>query len=336
MPDRSSPHGRRPRPVAGLPAVDGVAVAKEWLLELLAHTPLHAVAGFPAALLAREAPDLCAAVAAAVASDEALDRLATGDGAVLAARAGALTGASAPADVVAGIDALRSVLHRALRTGDDAALAADTGDRLAHVCAIVTGLALAAGATATATTTTTTTAPPPPRSEPAASRHAPRLVPPEAAGRVVVAQDLRPDAPHRQALDRAIGDAGRHPVTVLAIEIDDRERLAALEDGGDLLPVLAPLEDALVAGGDPDDALVREHPGRWWLVAPRTGTDAARVLARRLSDVVGAHAPVRHGVPLTASIGVAVFPDDGGDADALLEHADQGVFTARALGVPIA
>jgi GGDEF domain-containing protein len=45
---------------------------------------------------------------------------------------------------------------------------------------------------------------------------------------------------------------------------------------------------------------------------------------------------VRHGVPLTASIGVAVFPDDGADADALLEHADQGVVTARALGVPIA
>lgn len=330
MPDRSSPHGRRPRPVAGLPAIDGVAVAKGWLLELLAHTPLHAVAGFPAALLAREAPDLCAAVAAAVASDEALERLVTGDGAVLAARAGALTGATAPADVVAGIDALRSVLHRALRTEDDAALAADTGDRLAHVCALVTGLALGAGATAaTEPEPEPETAPPPPHA-------APRLVPPEPAGRVVVAQDLRTEAPHRQALDRALAEAGRRPVTALAIEIDDRERLAALEDGGDLLPVLAPLEDALVAGGDPDDVLVREQPGRWWLIAPRTGTDAARVLAGRLSGIVGAHAPVRHGVPLTASIGVAVFPDDGADADALLEHADQGVFTARALGVPIA
>ncbi|UTI66449.1 GGDEF domain-containing protein [Paraconexibacter antarcticus] len=333
MPDRSTPHGRRPRPVAGLPAVDGVAVAKGWLLELLARTPLHAVARIPAALLAREAPDLCVAVAAAVASDAALERLATGDGAVLAARAGALTGATASADVVAGIDALRSVLHRALRTEEDAALAADTGDRLAHVCALVTGLALGAGASAA-----TEPEPEPERApDPAPPRHtAPRLVPPEPAGRVVVAQDLRADAPHREALDRALAEAGHHPVTALAIEIDDRERLAALEDGGDLLPVLAPLEDALVAGGEPDDVLVREQPGRWWLIAPRTGTDAARVLAGRLSGIVGAHAPVRHGVPLTASIGVAVFPDDGADADALLEHADQGVFTARALGVPIA
>lgn len=314
MPDRSSPHGRRPRPVAGLPAVDPAAVAKGWLLDLLAGTPLEAVADFPAALLAREAPDLCAAVVEAVGSDAALERLLSGDRAPLAARAGALTGATAPADVVAGVDALRSVLHRALRVDSDAALAADTGDRLAHVCALVTAAALGTGATAPV-----------------------RLVPPEPGGRgVVVAQDLRGEGPELPALDHALADAGGHPVTLLAIEIDDRERLSALEDGADLGPALEGLEAALVAGSGADDVLVRAQPGRWWLVAPRTGTDAARVLAGRLSAIVGARAPERHGAALTASIGVAVFPDDGEDSAALLAHADQGVFTARALGVPIA
>ena len=47
--------------------------------------------------LAREAPALCAAIARALASDDELERLAAGDLTPLAARAGALAGASDPA-----------------------------------------------------------------------------------------------------------------------------------------------------------------------------------------------------------------------------------------------
>lgn len=331
MPDRTSSHGRRPRPVAGLPAVDADAVAKAWLLELLARAPLAEVGAVPAARLAAEAPALCAAIVAAVADDDALDRLCRGDGAVAAARAGALAGAAGPAEIVAAVEALRAVLHRALRAGDDAGLAADTGDRLAHVCAQVAALALAPPAAEKDAAAPVTSAGVPP-----ASVAAPRVVPPDGPGRIVVAPGARAEAAPAAAVREALEHPGGHPLTVLAIEVDDLERLTALEGEPGLLPALLPVEEALAAASGPDDVLVREQPGRWWLVVPRTGTDAARVLAGRVSDAVVAAAPVRHHVALTASIGVAVFPDDGEDVQALLDHADQGVFTARALGVPVA
>jgi GGDEF domain-containing protein len=315
MPDGATPHRPRPRPVAGLPALDAEAVAKAWLLELLAQAPLADAAAVPVALLAAEAPALCAAIAAAVADDGALDRLQGRDPAALAARAGALAGAVAPADVVAAVEALRTVLHRALRTGEDAALAADTGDRLAHVCAHVAVVALGAGGR-----------------EPDAAP----VVPPDEPGAAPTARDLRPDGGHVDALRAALDAPGAAPVTVLAIELDDLERLTAIEGSGPLADALTPLEAALTAAAGAGTVLVREQPGRWWLVAERTGTEAGRTLAQRLVAALAADAPVRHGAALTASIGIAVFPDDGTELAALLEHADQGVFTARALGVPVA
>ncbi|MCW3039035.1 MAG: hypothetical protein JWM31_940, partial [Solirubrobacterales bacterium] len=265
------------------------------------------------------------------------------------ARAGTLSGATGAADLVANVDALRAVLHRALRTGADAEVAADTGDRLAHVCSVVAALALDA-LVVPVPGTPVDPAPPSRHKDPAqapapAGEARPRgplavvpepVVPPETAGRPVTAQDLRPDAPHLTALRAAIDDRARHPVTLLAIELDDLERQSHLEGEAELVAALGPAEAALSAAVGAQDVLVRDGPGRWWVLAPRQGTDAARRLAQRLSDVFGASAPVRHDVPLRASIGVAVFPDDGSDAATILEHADQGVFTARALGVPVA
>lgn len=336
-----TPHGRRPRPVAGLPVIDGVAVAKGWLLELLAHTALEDIASVPVDLIAREAPALCEAIAAAVADDAALDRLVSGDRAPFAARAGDLTGATGAADVVTGVEALRVVLHRALRTEADASLAADTGDRLAHVCVQVAARALAVLPVAEAAAPPVAEPPVEPTPEDAPFRTplsavpAP-VVPPETGERHLVAQDLRPEPAHLAALDAALAAPDQHPVTVLALELDDLERLLSIEGEVEVGAALGPAEGALAAALDPQDVLVREQPGRWWIIAPRTGTDAARRLADGLSRRFGGAAPVRHGAPLTASIGIAVYPDDGADAQTVLEHADQGVFTARALGVPVA
>ncbi len=328
MPAGASPPGRRPRPVAGLPVPAGVAVAKGWLLELLHHTALEHVAAVPAALLAREAPALCDAIIAAVADDAALERLGEGgDLHALAARAGRLSGASGPTDVVAAVEVLRTVLHRALRTDHDGALAADTGDRLAHVCAQVAAAALEPGGMVPAPDAVVAPAAPP---------EAAPVVPPDPAGRVLVAQDLRADPAHLSALAQALSGRDGLSVAVLAIEIDDRERLVMI-DGEELFARdVAPVEEALARQTPADGMLVREHAGRWWLVAPGTDTGAARDLAHRCSTTVAEHAPVHHGVPLRGSIGLAVCPDDGTEAQALADHADQGVFTARALGVPVA
>ncbi|WP_354698352.1 hypothetical protein DSM112329_04026 [Paraconexibacter sp. AEG42_29] len=367
MPAGPTFHGRPPRPVAGLPDLDGVAVAKAWLLELLSHRPLQDVASVPVELLAREAPALCSAIAEAVAGDAALVRLQSGDRAALAARAGVLAGAVGPVDVVTAVDALRAVLHRALRSGDDAALAADTGDRLAHVCAHVAARTL--GATPSVTVPTTDAAPrdlgidlaahgpaAPPASGDSVGREA---FAPGSAGPSPPAVAVFPGPPaggqggsttarpagehsgsgpeggHVSALRTALADA-TGPVTLLAIELDGLERLVAVEGDDTVVAMLLPVEHVLAATAGPQTLLIREQPGRWWLIAPGIGSDTGREFAGQVAATFVAAAPVHHGVRLTASIGIAVFPDDGRDVEGLLDHSDQGVFTARALGVPVA
>src|SRR4051794_41630726 len=74
-----APHGARvPRAVAGVPPpalADGEAVAKAWLLELVAGASLERAAAVPVAELAARGPALCAALLAAVGSAEGLERL---------------------------------------------------------------------------------------------------------------------------------------------------------------------------------------------------------------------------------------------------------------------
>src|SRR5690349_17759813 len=88
---------RRARPVADAPVLDGAQVAKAWLVELVALAPLERAARLPGPRFAEDAPRLCAAVAAALASDAALDDLEPGGAlAPLAAGAGHLAAAPAP------------------------------------------------------------------------------------------------------------------------------------------------------------------------------------------------------------------------------------------------
>jgi hypothetical protein len=145
-------HGaRRPRPVADVPPdalADGVAVAKAWLLALLAEAPLTDAARVPVADLAAEGPVLCAALLRAVGSDAALVRLAAGgDLEATAAGAAALAGAGSAAAAAAAVARLREALWAALVADDaprgDAAAAAALAERVAHVADVVTAAVLA-------------------------------------------------------------------------------------------------------------------------------------------------------------------------------------------------
>ena len=74
---------------------------------------------------------------------------------------------------------------------------------------------------------------------------------------------------------------------------------------------------------------------RQWVVAAQDDATGARDLGERLAAAVAAAATL-DGVPLEVSIGVAVWPQDARDPAALLAHADEGVFAARAAGVRVA
>jgi GGDEF domain-containing protein len=331
-------------------------LARDWLLALLAEVPLAAAGDVPVAELARHAPALCAAIARALASDAELDRLAAGDLVPLAARAGRLAGATDPAGAAAGIESLRGVLWSAaiaeLRRPDPAVVA-ELADRLAAVLAAVTGASLAAaagapgGAPAPAEPALASApgapAPipfdPPPPTPPlswTAADDAARTVA-EAAGGEVRARDLRPriaDGGPFDLLEPMLAAPAdeRRTLAVALVELDGIERLLVAQLDGEVDDALERAELAIEGLLRPGDGLRREAPGRLWVALPGTGPAGARALALRMAAAVEGEA--HRGVPLRASVGVAVFPSDATDAGGLADHAEEALFAARASGGP--
>jgi len=368
---------RPARPVADAPLAalaDGEALAKAWLMTLIAQAPLAEAAALPAAGLAEDGPALCEAVVAALASEAELDRLRPdGDRAALAARAGTLAGAGDPAGAMRAVGALRATLWSALTdvlTRPEPEHVSALAARLGHVCDVVAAAAVAgapAGAPAEAPAPPSEgpqpgPATPPggeagprlaavpaaatrePSVEPAVPVRPPALAPREPAPQVPA--DVFPSAtaaPEERSepwatavirrLGRLVADGG--PCAVLVVDVDVADRLLSGDVRGDGAAVLERAERAVRDELRPGDAAVREREGRVWIIAASTGLEGARALGRRLAAAVGgAGAP--HGVPLAASIGIGVCPDDGTDPAGLVAHADEGVFAARAAGVPLA
>lgn len=351
-------------------AGDADELARDWLLALLADAPLEAAGGVPVAELARHAPALCAAMARALGSDEELTRLAAGDLAPLAARAGRLAGAASAADAARAVEVLRGVVWSAalaeLRRPDPALVAA-LADRLAAVAAAVTAATLRAGGAPASEgpPRERAAAPPPPAPDPldvpaarpgdaTAWEAAPPLAPGPAASpppagwdgaparedaeerAEVLARDLRPriaDGGHLGSLERAVGShvADRRSFAVLLVELDGVERLLSAQADGEADEAIERAELAVESLLRPGDAGHRECPGRIWVTLPGTGPAGARALALRVSAAVEREADHRR-VPLTASVGVAVFPMDATDARGLADRAEESLFAARASG----
>lgn len=124
------------------------------------------------------------------------------------------------------------------------------------------------------------------------------------------------------------------PFAVFVVEVDDLDRLLAAQTGREIALALETAERGLTAELAPADLVVRERLGRWWLTSPDRDANSARDLGGRVAAAIGA--AELGGVPLSASIGVAVCPQDGETVDALAGRADEGMFAARAAGVPLA
>lgn len=125
------------------------------------------------------------------------------------------------------------------------------------------------------------------------------------------------------------------PFAVLVIELVDVERLRHAELPGEIARLTSTVETALAGELRPADSLMRESPGRYWLLAPETDPEGARALAGRLAEAVDGAASHR-GAPLRIAVGLAACPSDGLAAGALAAHADIGLYAARAAGRPLA
>jgi diguanylate cyclase (GGDEF)-like protein len=70
------------------------------------------------------------------------------------------------------------------------------------------------------------------------------------------------------------------------------------------------------------------------VILPGSDPERSMLAAERLRQALAKHRFVHDGsrIPLTASLGVAVWPDDGREPDALLSSADRGLYAAKQAG----
>ncbi|MBV9817280.1 MAG: diguanylate cyclase [Solirubrobacterales bacterium] len=355
------PRRRRARPVADAPLDALLAgtteLAKGWLLALLETEPLRAAPSILAGGLVSDGPRLCEAAVRALRSDAELGRLASGgDLADLAARSGALAGATEPGAAVRAVDALGGVLWAALRdqpSGQDAELIADLSERLGLVCEVLRAAVLAPPVAAPTPLPAAVpdaapvgeppapvagpsapVAEPAPVAQPSAlvAEPAPTIAPPPAAP-----QPVRPpngSVLWREALDEEIGHGRTTPLSLLLVELEDANRVTAAEDEADAQATFDEFARAVRGVVRSHDILVRELETRAWIIARSTARAAASALGARVAEAVGAQTSWR-GAPLSASVGVAVLGEDGTTAAELVEAAEEARFAASASGTDL-
>ncbi len=118
----------------------------------------------------------------------------------------------------------------------------------------------------------------------------------------------------------------------LAVVVLDLDGFKAVNDRfghptGD--EVLRDVARALGRATREQDTVVRQGGDEFCVVAPETGHAQAAVLAARLERAV---AGAVGGLAVGSSVGWAVFPDDAGDAETLVERADAAQGRAKRRG----
>jgi len=326
MPSR--PASGRPRPVAA-PVVATLGerpdeLAHRWLIALLEARPLDQAAGVPVAEVAATGPALCRAVLDAVGSDAALDELAGSPHPATLARLD--DGRGGPALVTAA-EALRRAISEAAADEiprADTDLLASLTDRLAHVCAHLA---------ATAMSVAHATAHPPTRSARAPAREEPAPRPVDLAAARREAPGPEGPAPlWLAALERHLSEGGRFGL--LLVELDGADRLWQVEGEEAARDLFARAGRAARSALRRNDLLAHEQDGRLWVIAPDVGRSGASALATRVAAAIELAASSR-GAPLTASVGVALYPDDGRDTASLTGQAEESALAARAAGVRV-
>jgi GGDEF domain-containing protein len=355
----SPPRPQRARPiewgVAEELAERAQAVAKGWLLALVERAPLASAGAIPAAALAAEGPAICAALARALGSDRELARLAPdGDLAPLPRRIPALAGATDAAGGAAAVDALRACLWTAALDAHSAPPGFDAlatlAERLAAVAATVTATALGDPAQAPAAPMApgAPAAPDDPAPAPAADLAAASASPSPngSVTRLPTAAERQPAGGSLAAMDdgdlwietleRHVDQAQREGggLALLRVELVDAERIEASTPEAERGVPYGRLAQAVRKAIRRQDLVASDHHGRAWVIAPAVGRAGAIALAERIAAGVEGGEPW-HGAPLAATIGFAIYGEDGRDAPELIERAEEAMLAASAAGVRV-
>ncbi len=133
------------------------------------------------------------------------------------------------------------------------------------------------------------------------------------------------------ALDDEIVRTAGAPLSLLLAELEDADRISAAEGPAHARATLGQFVGAVRSAVRRQDILVCESDARAWIIARDTGRMGAHALGERIAAAVKAAEPW-HGAPLVASVGVAVFGEDGRTSGDLIEAAEEARFAAEAGG----
>jgi GGDEF domain-containing protein len=331
------------------------------LLALLEQAPLEDAPAIVAADITRDGPRICDAAVRALADDGDLRRLEPG-GALepLVSRTGELAGAGGAASVAAVVDALEGVLWSAVRSelrGDDAELVSELAERLALVAGLIRAAALRRlGADAQPRRVPGPAPQPPPRAPeppadpPGARPPSPRLraaVGPAAAPRDEASSETSetsesgaaerpPEALWIGALEDELARAQKADslLSLLLVELGDADRVRAADTEPEATATFGQFAQALRTVVRRQDILACETESRAWIIARDTGRAGATALATRTAKAVREARPWR-GSPMTVNAGIAVYREDGHDAPAMIDAAEQAKFAAAAAGLSV-
>ncbi|QID17239.1 EAL domain-containing protein [Nitrogeniibacter mangrovi] len=146
--------------------------------------------------------------------------------------------------------------------------------------------------------------------------------------------------PNRRLFEERVAKAfeqARHDGSTLALLFIDLDRFKDVNDTlghrtGDLL--LAAAGQRIQACLQPGDTVARWSGDEFIAALPEVGSaDTAGRIAQRILDTLAAPF-VLDGQPttVTASVGMALFPDDGDSVETLMSYADQGMYIAKTAG----
>ena len=153
--------------------------------------------------------------------------------------------------------------------------------------------------------------------------------------------DTLTDLPNRLLLNdrltRAIALAERHhkPLAVLFLDVDG---FKAVNDSlghaaGDA--ILRSIAARLGAAIRKSDTVSRYSGDEFVIVLPEIeqGDDAAVVARKLVRAASGPHRIEARNITVTASVGIALYPDDGRDAETLIKNADAAMYDAKRTGI---
>ena len=128
----------------------------------------------------------------------------------------------------------------------------------------------------------------------------------------------------------------RTPLSALMIDVDRFKRLNDRYGHAAGDRVLVAVARCLAGQVRASDTLVRYGGEEFLVLLPDTALSGALVIAERVREAVErTRTPVPQAdrsLAVTISVGVATFPADGADGDALLLAADRALFRAKAAG----